>query len=236
MQQEQSSNHPSPDAEFDGEFTGEDFVIPRWRIDKNSGQFINSVTGATRDTLIAIVLRIGRSRIFWGKFKGKDTELLCYSNDGIMPADQNTPYGNMVEDFNEHGKTKICDGCAMAQWDDKKRPECSQIFNYLLLEPSSSVPSVLSMSRMRAKTARELNTLVKFCGVKSWIEFSTFLQSHPSGDFQQIQIKESYHNDEWLEHARQVLKTKMLKLTSPEQPGQGNDTEPAIDAETGEVL
>lgn len=231
MQNENTNEHLSPDAEFDGEFGGEDFVIPRWRIDKNSGEFVNSVTGASKAKLVAVVLRIVRSRIYWGKFQGKDTELLCYSVDGKMPADQDTPYGAMDAET----KTKLCNGCAMSEWTNSKRPKCSELFNYLLLEPNSNVPSVLSLSRMRMRMARELNTLVRFSGVKRWIEFSTMLESHPNGDFFQLQIRESEYNDQWLEYARQVLKTKTLKLTSPEQQSNDN-SETVIDPETGEVL
>lgn len=233
MQQEQSNEQLSPDAEFDGQFTGDDFVIPRWRIDKNTGQFVNSVTGATKDKLMAVVLRIGRSRIFWGKFQGADTELLCYSSDGIGPDNQDTPYGNVVNSAT--GQVKICDGCEMSKWHDNKRPECSELFNYLLLEPNSNVPSVLSLSRMRMKIARELNTLVRFSGVKKWVEFWTELQSHPSGDFHQLQFKEADENDQWKTHARQVLKTKTLRLTSPEQTGN-YDAAPSVDPDTGEVI
>jgi len=228
MQNESTNEHLSPDAEFDGEFTGDDFVIPRWRIDKQTGMFVNSVTGASKESITAVILRIGRSRILWGKFQGSDTELLCYSTDGIEPADQDTPYGFV------DAQRKICNGCPKAEWLNGKRPECSALINYLMLEPSSNVPSVLSLSGVRLRVAKSLNTLVKFSGVKTWIEFSTELQNHPNGDFYQLHFSEAEYNTEWLEYARQIMKTKTLRLTSPEQPD--NEASPSIDPETGEVL
>lgn len=239
MQQEQLGEErynesASPDAEFTGEFSQSDFVVPRWTIDKDTGQFTNSVTQETLDELLAVVLRIGRSRLFWGRFKGGETELKCYSSDGVEPDDQNTPFGNIID--GPTGKMKTCDGCAMAEWKNGEPPQCSEIYNYLVMQPDNDIPSVLSLQRMRFKVAKQLNTLIRFAGIRTFVRFTTEREESKNGSFWQLRFIQHDKNKKWINTARQVLKTRLIPLTSPPTVEDAQSEQPTIDHETGEVI
>jgi len=241
-----------PSSEMAAAFDTEDYSLPRWKIDKQSGDFTNTVSGEVKSIIRAIIIKADKSRFFWPEKFNKDNQPVCYSVDGVRPEDQSkkqrygvkTPNGGI-----------ICAGCPAAQWVGDEKPKCSISYNYLLLDLDTGLLSVLNLSRARAKTARAINSIWRLQGVRTPIVLTTVFERGDAGDYYGIEFTAEPSLTDWMEYARQMLSSKSLRLTGtlqaaieethePEQvisPNSGRnwqysaDGKTRVDLVTGEV-
>ena len=207
-------------------FTSEDLSLPRWKIGKQDGLLINTMTGEQKSQLIAIPIRADYSRFMWpDKFNSTNLPV-CYSSNGFVPDVDNPP-------------AERCTICPMAEWIDGKRPKCGKSYNYLLLDAETDILSVLNLSGARVPTARALNSFFRLNGVKFKLTFNTELERSAKGEFWQVHFKIADRNKEWWQYARLVQDNRGLLLTGGVNVELDNVTDSvipvSIDPETGEV-
>jgi len=220
--------------ETDG-FDETDLVLPRWRISKEDGQFLNNVTGESRPQLEVVIIRADKSRFYWPPEFREDNMPICYSIDGIHPATYPDNLGN-------HYDNQIwCKGCEMASW-DKGKPPCSISYNYLLCDIEDGSMAVLNLSRARAKVGRELNSYWKLYGVSRPVLLWTERLNHVKGTFYQVRYQVQPRLGSWTNYVSLMLSNRGTKLTSTlteiktELIEEPEVEERTINTETGELL
>jgi hypothetical protein len=218
----------------DVSFSPDDYILPRWKIDKRTGFFVNTVTGEEKQTLLAIIIKVDKSKFMWPKKYGESNLPDCYSVNGITPFDDNTRYGQF------RNGVKSCVGCPLAEWVNGEKPRCAISYNYLLADLDTDQLAVLNLSRSRSKTARGLNSWWKFNGVKYSVSFFTEIEKTPGGDFWQVRYQICEKINEWQPYAIQMLESKTIELTGSMEIARLELTEPEelttdINLTTGEV-
>jgi hypothetical protein len=216
-------------------FDETDLVLPRWRISKEDGQFLNNVTGESRPQLEVVIIRADKSRFYWPPEFREDNMPLCYSIDGIHPAIRPDGWGT-------HRDDQIwCKGCVASLWDEGK-PLCSISYNYLLCDIDDGSMAVLNLSRARAKVGRELNSCWKLYGVSRPVLLWTERFNHVKGTFYQVRYQIQPRLGSWSNYVSLMLANRGTKLTSTlteiktellEEP-EAEDR--AVNTETGELL
>lgn len=198
---------PIPD---DVDFDSEDVSLPRWKVDKDNGFFVNTMTGEQKEHLVAVVIRADKSRFCWPSEFDTTNKPVCYSVNGIFPVDQSGKFGAKV------GNGYVCKGCPLAEWTQGQKPPCAISYNYLLLDTETEILSVLNLSRSRTKTARSLNSFWRLNGVMFSLLFYSEKTKTTKGSFYDVkfQISEKLTADVWPNFARKMLQTKTMLLTS----------------------
>lgn len=223
-------------------FDSDDYSLPRWKVDKDTGSFVNTMTGEEKSELTAIVLKADKSRFYWPSDFKVDNLPICHSLDGLRPVDQTdtNPWGG------KRNKAGIwCIGCAASAWNNGERPKCAVSYNYLLLDVETDVMAVLNLSRARTKTAKALNSLWRLNGVRFSVRLFTEVEQSPRGSFYQVRFALADKQKNWGEYALQMHQTKDMRLTGSIEQSHEFDTEELIieglttpqniDKETGEV-
>jgi hypothetical protein len=203
-----------PPAELTGQFDDEDFSLPRWKVSRDTGNFVNTVTGEEKQVLDAVVIMADKSRFLWPEKFNTDNQPLCYSINGVNPYDTNTKFGRRDQAGN-----KWCRGCPMSEWltnssDERVPPRCAVSYNYLVLDLDSGFVSVLNLGRARTKTAKALNALWRTTGVKAHVRLYTETERHPSGTFWQVRFNLVDVLADWREFAKMMIENRSLQLTS----------------------
>jgi hypothetical protein len=221
----------------DVSFDSEDYALPRWKIDKATGEFVSTVTGESKPHIMAVIIKADKSRFMWPQKFNKDNLPDCYSTNGVFPVDSGTKYGT----FNDRG-VKVCNNCPMAEWVNGDKPRCAVSFNYLLLDLDTDQLSVLNLSRSRAKTAKALNSLWRLNGVQFALTFYTEIEKNPSGDFWQVKFQMAQRVERWQPYAIKMIESRNIELTGSIETVKDELTEleeitkPEVDPQTGEVI
>jgi len=218
-------------------FDETDLVLPRWRISKEDGTFLNNVTGESRPQLEVVIIRADKSRFYWPPEFREDNMPLCYSIDGIHPVNQNADENQCGY---RHDGYIWCKNCPMALWTTGK-PACAISYNYLLCDVDDGSMAVLNLSRARAKVGRELNSCWKLYGVSRPVLLWTERFNHVKGTFYQVRYQVQPRLSSWTNYVSLMLANRGTRLTSTlteikvellEEP----EEERAINTETGELL
>jgi hypothetical protein len=162
----------------------QDIILPRMRLIQPTtpnkvgkpGEFSNNVTGLASPVIEAVIIHIAKGRVMWPEKYQADQDPLCASDDSIIPRDGCTEYGER------------CADCPMALWSKDKKgedvpPACSMVYNYLCIDPEGKMPFALSLMRTSARTAKQLNTLLKMYGPTHVYAFTSEAVSNKSGEF-----------------------------------------------------
>lgn len=226
----------------------EDYSFPRWKVDRQSGIFINDMMGTEAEHLEVILLGWDKSRILWPEYGDNGSKLpLCYSVNGVYPVNQleANPYGRR----DDVGRI-WCTGCPKAQWLDDK-PECSITYNYLMLNLEDEMPGVLNLARTRVKTAKALNGFHRLNTLtgkpKLWLTIYTELEKTARGNVWAVKFQkgepltpeQQSMAKEMMLHMQEFVLTGDMRdwdESGPEPATAGQAAEPTIDPETGEVL
>lgn len=229
----------------------EDYSFPRWRIDRNSGLFVNDMMGTEREIIQAILLGWDKSRILWPEY-GKDNGNKlpkCYSINGVFPVNQSdsNPYGRR----DEAGRI-WCTGCPKSSWDFGK-PECAITYNYLLLDMDDEMPGVLNLARTRVKVAKSLNGFHRLNTLggrpKRWVQLYTEQEDTDFGKIWGVKFQRGeLLSQDWQDTAQEMMAQVQHFVLTGDMRGDWDNagpdtepgptaalTEPTINPETGEV-
>ena len=86
------------------------------------GQFLNVTTGEAYDELPCQILSFGKSRVRWPEVFKRGEDPLCRSLDNTVSDTDGT----------------LCATCDYRVWHENKRPDCGQVYVFLLLLPNGS--------------------------------------------------------------------------------------------------
>lgn len=176
-------------------FDKSDFVIPRAKIvqalskeatdgDVRPGSVVNTATGEVLAgpeevfQVQIVVVSVGQALFDKGR------SLLCYSVDGI--TGEGDPGGD-------------CRTCPLAQWgtDEEGKtapPACMKTYNFLsrfIGTESEDIPINLSMSKTSAKTAKKINTRLRFLTGDIWeigLKLKTTKRTNEKGVFHVLEL------------------------------------------------
>lgn len=169
-------------------FDQSDFIIPRAKIvqamsreatenDVRPGSMVNTATGEVLASP-GEVFRVQVVIVSTGQVYLEDNGLKCYSPDRITGIGD--PGGSCVT-------------CPLSKWGPNNTPPlCMQTYNYLSRfvdsEEESDIPISLSLSKSSAKTAKKINTRLRFLrdGVNIWdvaLKLKTVKQTNDKGTF-----------------------------------------------------
>lgn len=154
------------------------FSFPIWSLlhtGPNAGKFENSLTGQLTSQIECIVLKVSQSRFKWPeKFEPKNVLPVCYSINGLQPADQIGALENGLGVKSANSNQLFCQAvnqagkniqCPAQQWIKGNRPTCSLIINYLVVDIDTGVPALIRFQRGALDNAKKLNTFVRGFGV-----------------------------------------------------------------------
>jgi hypothetical protein len=157
----------------------EDFKLPILRIvqqqshnapEGSAGHFLNSITNTASQYLLAVVLRVNKTRILWPRDFGADSQPLCASDDSLIPRPQFV--ATAITDWLgfKMGGVQIpskCEACPLKEWpEDIDKPPCALSYKYVIVDLESGMPGLLNLSRTAVGMARALNTLLVTGGLK----------------------------------------------------------------------
>lgn len=171
------------DFEFDTgleDFDLEDAVIPRLTIVHREGQFKDSLSNETFDSIKVIILGLVKQRVLWHPTVDDGDWPMCRSvNHDIgfpnvsddQPKDKRFPWdksGFDPSDYpaDENGQIRLpCSGCALKEWGshpDGKRPYCSEQFTLpVLYDPRDDgnwVPAIITFQKTGLKPLKSYLT------------------------------------------------------------------------------
>lgn len=157
----------------------EDFKLPILRIvqqqshnvpEGSAGQYLNSITNTASEYLLAVILRVNKTRILWPREFGADSMPLCASDDSRVPRPDfvRTAITEWMGD--KIGAVQIpsaCDACPLKEWPtDRDKPYCALSYKYVIVDLETGMPGLLNLSRTAVGMARALNTLLVTGGLK----------------------------------------------------------------------
>lgn len=98
--------------------------------DLKAGYFTNSL-GGQKEYINCTILAMNFSRHLFAPFdpNSTDNQPLCQSTNGEAPNGGTDPCVGPCEKKDEHGN--VATVCPKAVWQDKKKPECSEVFTIL---------------------------------------------------------------------------------------------------------
>jgi len=155
-----------------------DLIIPRLIITQkttpgieteNIGKFFINLTGEFFNSMRLTTLKLTKGRILWPNEYDKDNEPLCRSHDFAYPADdiQNaTPMASSCGLLPGDPKKHVC---PYADWTlDKKGkpkpPQCSELWNLLVLDLDSYMPMFFTVKSTGIKPAKKFYSAVNIIG------------------------------------------------------------------------
>ncbi len=151
-----------------GEITQDDLIIPRLKVGQKQslgdveGKLFIDVTGDVVDEMDIVILSISKSRVLFPEDFSRESKPLCKSNDLIKPELNDDPvFAPMAAE---------CDGCPYAKWTKKKTgkpkpPECSEVWNMLVLDFDTFLPAWFSLKRKALKPGRKIISMLKLRGL-----------------------------------------------------------------------
>ena len=132
------------------DFGRADLIIPRYmRRESGSkftegelGWFVNNVTRSAKEAIKAVMLRFTHGRAMFDK-RGN---LLCRSDDSHKPTER------FVGVY-----AKTCGRCEHGKWkEDRTRPECPIMYNFLCWDLEENTPFMLSMRGSSVRHAKRI--------------------------------------------------------------------------------
>lgn len=165
-----------------------------------AGQFYNTLTGETYETLeIVVLLPLGPTRVEYYRPFTKGEAPLCASDDARMPRE--TTDRRPLQD----PKPGPCERCPSAQWNDGPKgervsPPCTRQRNFMITlraEPEEYMRYVLQRTAIPA--ARNITALAKAAGIrKSIVLASKFIESDKGDYYEPFAVGGSRLNTEEL--------------------------------------
>jgi hypothetical protein len=157
-------------------------VQPTSRLeDAEPGQFHNSVLGTYVPEFTAVLLRVQKQRVFWPEGYNAEQDPNCASDDNIKPREE---FSGAYADQ--------CAGCPMAQWGEGDTPpQCSLVYAYLLVDTDAGMPSLISLTRTSARTAKQLNTLFAAYRFSRQYHFTSEKVVNPKGTFYEWRVSDA---------------------------------------------
>ena len=128
-----------------------DLMVPRMRVlqptsklDGTTGGFHFNLTGETKKTVVAVLLRVQKGRVMWNP-DDLAAAPVCASDDAKTPRSGGT-YANP------------CADCPMSKWGaENTPPPCSATYNFLAADTEDdNAPFMLSLSKTSLKHAKRI--------------------------------------------------------------------------------
>ncbi len=130
-----------------------DLMVPRMRVlqptsklEGEAGEFHFNLTGETKKTVVAVLLRVQKGRVMWNP-DDLAAAPVCASDNAIHPRSGGLHSGNYP-----------CAECPQAQWGaENTPPPCSQTYNFLAADTEDdNAPFMLSLSKTSLKHAKRI--------------------------------------------------------------------------------
>lgn len=129
-----------------------DLMVPRARVlqptsklEGEAGEFHFNLTGETKKTVLAVLLRVQKGRVMWDA-EDLTAAPVCASDDDKTPRPGGVSNG------------RPCITCQYAKWgQDNTPPPCSQTYNFLATDTEDdNAPFMLSLSKTSLKHAKRI--------------------------------------------------------------------------------
>jgi hypothetical protein len=205
-------------------FNDADLILPRWRIDRWSGLFVNDVIGLEEAKLNVVIIRVSKSRILWPDTFSVDGVPLCFSANGLTPEN-----------------TRIAQNCRICQFSawgkNGEKPKCTEQFNFLVKDEWGNI-AILSLGRTRLKVAKSLYSLWRMTATTKIIDLSTEVEKGDKGQYFQVTYRVVGVNNEAMADYQLMRENATVKLTSSFEREETEVTIPngkIVDQDTGEI-
>ena len=117
-----------------------------------AGDIINSLSDENYGTELSFIpILQSYSRVYWAS-KEKDAEILCSSNDGIVPSPAI-----------EEPPAKTCEACPNSKFIEDEGPVCTEFYNFPVLV-NGKEPAGLALSRTKISVAKRLISKAMYAG------------------------------------------------------------------------
>ena len=204
-----------------------DLMVPRMRVlqptsklDGTTGEFHFNLTGETKKTVVAVLLRVQKGRVMWNP-DDLGAAPVCASDDDKMPRSGGT-YANP------------CADCPMSKWGaENPPPACSATYNFLAADTEDdNAPFMLSLSKTSLKHAKRIISVFVLKHKPLWsgpVRIMSILVTGDKGKWYEVTFTPAPPKGfDWRPYREMYLGMKAMELrtdTEPTPPEGGLDEE-----------